>query len=147
MIYIYIYISMPYRSQLNKIWTLNSDFLMPLPKFLHYLLLLLPWQIRPFGLLTFRINFELRIKLAVGRTSWTGDQPCRKAATYTGQHKHRINADIHVSSGIRTNHLSVSVGEDISCFRPCDHCDRPLVHYKGINNNFIYFISLFISII
>jgi hypothetical protein len=26
-------------------------------------------------------------------TPWTGDQPCRKAATYTGQHKHRRNAD------------------------------------------------------
>jgi hypothetical protein len=31
----------------------------------------------------------------------------RKAATYTGKHKHRINANIHISSGIQTHDPSV----------------------------------------
>jgi hypothetical protein len=48
----------------------------------------------------------------------------RKAATYTGQHKHRINANIRASSGIRTHDPSVQAGEDISCPRPRGHCDR-----------------------
>jgi hypothetical protein len=48
----------------------------------------------------------------------------RKAATYTGQHKHRINANIHACSGIRIHDPSVQVGENISCLRPRGHCDR-----------------------
>jgi hypothetical protein len=48
----------------------------------------------------------------------------RKAATYTGQHKHRINADIHAHSGIRTHDPSVRAEEDISCLRPRGHRDR-----------------------
>jgi hypothetical protein len=31
----------------------------------------------------------------VGRASWEVDQPCRKAAIYTGPHGHRRNADRH----------------------------------------------------
>jgi hypothetical protein len=44
----------------------------------------------------------------------------RKAAIYTVRHKHRINANIHALSGIRTHDPSVRVGEDISCLRPRD---------------------------
>jgi hypothetical protein len=51
--------------------------------------------IRPSDLFPIRINQELWSLQTVGRTPWTGDQPCRKAATYTGQHKYRINADRH----------------------------------------------------
>jgi hypothetical protein len=32
--------------------------------------------------------------------------------------------DIHASSGIRSHEPSVSAGEEISCLRPRDHCDR-----------------------
>jgi hypothetical protein len=39
-------------------------------------------------------NYESDIA-TVGRTPRTGDQPSRKAATYTGQHKHRTNTKIH----------------------------------------------------
>jgi hypothetical protein len=35
-----------------------------------------------------------------------GGSARRKAANYTGQHKHRINANIHASSGIRTHNPS-----------------------------------------
>jgi hypothetical protein len=35
------------------------------------------------------------------------------------------NTNIHALSGIRTHDPSVLVGEDISCFRPRGHCDRP----------------------
>lgn len=35
-----------------------------------------------------------------------------KAATYTGQHKHRMNANFRASSGIRAQELSVWAGED-----------------------------------
>jgi hypothetical protein len=37
-----------------------------------------------------------------------GGSARRKAATYTGQHKHRINADM-------------------SCLKPRNHCDRPII--------------------
>jgi hypothetical protein len=32
--------------------------------------------------------------------------------------------DIHVTSRIRTHDPSVRAGQDSSCFRPHDHCDR-----------------------
>jgi hypothetical protein len=40
-----------------------------------------------------RVDIHIHIyseimKLIDGRTPWTRNQPCRKAATYTGQHKH-----------------------------------------------------------
>jgi hypothetical protein len=50
-------------------------------------------------------------------------------ATYKGQHKHRINANIHALSGIRTHDPSVRASENISCLRPRGHCDRP-IYYK-----------------
>jgi hypothetical protein len=47
-------------------------------------------------------SFVLWTLQAVGRTPCVGDQPCRKAAVYTGQHKHRRRRpDIDTSSGIR----------------------------------------------
>jgi hypothetical protein len=53
---------------------------------------------------------KLWIKETVGRTPWTSDQPCRKAATYTGQHKYRNErVDIHASSGIRKVKLRVQL--------------------------------------
>jgi hypothetical protein len=53
-----------------------------------------------------------------------GDQPCRKAATYTGQQDtEETRTDIHASSGIRTHDPSVREDEDISCLRPHGHCD------------------------
>jgi hypothetical protein len=63
-----------------------------------------------------------------------GDQPYRKATTYTGQRKHRTNADIHASSGTRTHDPSVRAGEDISCLRPRGHCDR-LLNIQRINSS------------
>jgi hypothetical protein len=39
--------------------------------------------------------------------SFYGGSACRKATTYTGQHKRRRNADIHALSGIRTDDPSV----------------------------------------
>jgi hypothetical protein len=50
------------------------------------------FRTRPLGVFPNRINLELWILWTVGRTPWTGDQPSRKAATYT-EHKHRGNAD------------------------------------------------------
>jgi hypothetical protein len=38
---------------------------------------------------------KLWILWTTGRTPWTGDQPCSKAATNTEQHKRRRNADRH----------------------------------------------------
>jgi hypothetical protein len=52
-------------------------------------------RIRPSGLFSIRINPALWIQQTAGRTPWTGDQPCRKVATCTGQHKHRRNAHRH----------------------------------------------------
>jgi hypothetical protein len=40
-------------------------------------------RIRPSGLFPIRINLELWILETAGRSSWTGDRPCRKAATCT----------------------------------------------------------------
>jgi hypothetical protein len=44
-----------------------------------------------------------------------GGSALRKAATYTEQHRHRINAntDIHALSGIRTHDPSVRADEDV----------------------------------
>jgi hypothetical protein len=54
------------------------------------------------------------------RTPWTGDQPVSRPLQY----KHRINADIHCLSWIRSHDPSVRVIEDSSCFRPRGHCDQ-----------------------
>jgi hypothetical protein len=44
---------------------------------------------RTSGLLPFKIILELWILQTVVRTPWTDDQPCRKAATYTGRNKRK----------------------------------------------------------
>jgi hypothetical protein len=46
-----------------------------------------------------------------------------KADIYTGQHKHRIKRNIHVSSGIRTHDPSDCAGGDSECFIQRVHCD------------------------
>jgi hypothetical protein len=45
-----------------------------------------------------------------------------------------MRIDIHASTGIRTHDPSVWAGEDISCLRPCSHCDRlrPAYYMKHI---------------
>jgi hypothetical protein len=53
-----------------------------------------------------------------------GVSPSKVRYLHTGQHKHRINADIHVSNGIRTHDSSVRTGEGSSCLRPRSYCDR-----------------------
>jgi hypothetical protein len=65
----------------------------------------------------------LYLRQLVGLLGW-GSARC-KAATYTGQHKHRISANIHASSGIRTHNPSVRGGKDISCLRMHSHCEQP----------------------
>jgi hypothetical protein len=58
--------------------------------------------------------FWALILYTAGRTPWTGDQPCRKAATYT-QNKTNMeetHTDIHALSGIRTHDPTVRAGED-----------------------------------
>jgi hypothetical protein len=58
-----------------------------------------------------------------GWTPWTGDQPRRKAATYTGQLKHTRKADIRARVGFEPHNPSVREDEDISYIRPRGHCD------------------------
>jgi hypothetical protein len=58
--------------------------------------------------------------------SLDGGSARRKAATYKQDSTNRINTDIHATSEIRTYDPSIRAGEDISCLRPRDHCDRPL---------------------
>jgi hypothetical protein len=65
--------------------------------------------------------------------SLDGGSARSKVATYTGQHKHRINVDIHSLSGIRTHDPSLRAGEDIWCLRPRGHCDRPWMDYVYVN--------------
>jgi hypothetical protein len=48
----------------------------------------------------------------------------RKFTTYTGRHKHRINANIHVCSGIQTHDPWVLHVRNVSCLRPRGHSDR-----------------------
>jgi hypothetical protein len=69
------------------------------------------------------LHFSLLI-LESWYDSLDGESVHHKAATYTGEHKHRINANIHALSGIRINGLSVRAGEDISDLKPHDHCDQ-----------------------
>jgi hypothetical protein len=47
------------------------------------------FRIRPSGLNCITVYLELWVLETVGKTPWTGDQLCRKAATYTGRHKHK----------------------------------------------------------
>jgi hypothetical protein len=71
------------------------------------------WRIRPSGLFPFGINLELLLLYTIGRTPWTGDQPCHKAATYTRQHKHRKHVDIHPCLEWNSNPRSQYSGQTI----------------------------------
>jgi hypothetical protein len=55
--------------------------------------------------------------------------PSQGRYLYTGQHKHRINAEtnIHVLNGIRNYDPRVRASEDSSCLRPRGHCDRQII--------------------
>jgi hypothetical protein len=66
----------------------------------------------------------------VGRTPWPRDQPVARLLPTQAKYKHRINADIHALSWIRTQDPSVPEGEDSSCLRPRGHCDRPIINIK-----------------
>jgi hypothetical protein len=57
-------------------------------------------------------------------TPWTGDQPHRKAAAYTGQHRHRINRQIFMPRVVFERTVLVFEPADISCLIPRGHCDR-----------------------
>jgi hypothetical protein len=48
----------------------------------------------------------------VSHRQLVGDQPCRKAATYTGKRREETRTGINTSSGIRTHEPSVWAGED-----------------------------------
>jgi hypothetical protein len=66
----------------------------------------------------------------VVRIPWKGGWSARrKAATYIGQHKPRINANIHALSGIQTHDHSVRASEGSSCLRPRGHCDWHVLTY------------------
>jgi hypothetical protein len=49
----------------------------------------------PLAFSYFRINLKTMDLTESCRTPWTGGSARLEAATYTGQHKHRRNADIH----------------------------------------------------
>jgi hypothetical protein len=57
-------------------------------------------------------------------TPWTGDQPCCEAAIYTGQHKHRRNADIHPCFEWNLNPRSQCLSERRHFMSWLGHCDR-----------------------
>jgi hypothetical protein len=58
-------------------------------------------------------HFTFLILNTVGRTPLTGDQPVARPLP-----THRINADIHTLSGIRTKDPIVRAGEDSAWLRP-----------------------------
>jgi hypothetical protein len=53
-----------------------------------------PWRIRLSGLFPFRITFEIMNLIDSWYDSMDGGSGRHKAATYTGEHKHRTEADI-----------------------------------------------------
>jgi hypothetical protein len=66
-----------------------------------------------------------------------GDQPCRKAATYTGQHKHRRNADTHPC--LEWHEPIILVFERVETYHTSDHAATAIGKSK-INSNY-YHIS------
>jgi hypothetical protein len=67
-----------------------------------------------------------------------GISPSQGRYLHTGHRKHRINANIHASSGNRTHDASVWAGDDISYLRPRGHCDR---HVETIYRPFRIFFT------
>jgi hypothetical protein len=78
-------------------------------------------------------SFSLLFLYTIGRTPWTGDQPVARPLP-----THRINAhtDIHASSGIRTDDLSIRESEDRSCLTLRDKCYRRNC-YSPITNKLV----------
>jgi hypothetical protein len=78
--------------------------------FIHSHFLLLPLEhsasVKRFASLQFLNPIDIQYD------SLDGGSARRKAATHTGQHKHRMNADIHASSGIRIHDPRIWAGED-----------------------------------
>jgi hypothetical protein len=68
--------------------------------------------------------FSFLILYTVGMTPWTGISPSQGRYLHIEQQKHRINADIHALSEIRTHDPRVQASEECSWLRPRDHCDR-----------------------
>jgi hypothetical protein len=63
--------------------------------------------------------FSFLIMYTVGTILLTGDQPVARPLP-----THRINADTHGLSGIRTHDPRFRAIEDSSCLRTRGHCDR-----------------------
>jgi hypothetical protein len=68
----------------------------------------------------------LNLKKA-SRTPWTGDQPVARMLPTHRTAQTQKNANIHVSSGIRTQFPSVRAWDDISCLGPRGLCNRLLL--------------------
>jgi hypothetical protein len=77
--------------------------------------------------------FSFLIPYTVGRTPWTGDQPVARPLPTHRKHKHRINADIHASNGIRIHDPSVWACEDGSYLRLRGHCDWHLIIFGSLH--------------
>jgi hypothetical protein len=75
---------------------------------------------------TFRFT-SVSLSGTVGRTPWTSDQLIARP-TYTEQHKHRINVQVHInihaSSRIRAYDPSIQASQDSSCLIPLGYRDR-----------------------
>jgi hypothetical protein len=82
------------------------------------ILLFLPFPIRPFGLFPSELIWNW-ILYKVGRTPWTSDKSCGKAATYTGQREHIRDRDRHPCIEWDSNPQSKCLG-----LIPHGHCDQ-----------------------
>jgi hypothetical protein len=79
------------RNEYTRLWPLKGYTYV----YIVFFSLLLPWRIRLFGLLPFRINPEIMKLIDSWSDSLDGGSARRKSTTYTGQHKHIINAGRH----------------------------------------------------
>jgi hypothetical protein len=84
-----------------------------------FLPFLLTWRIRFSGLFPFRNDCDAINIIASRQDSLGGGSAWRKAATYTGRHKHKkkTQTDIHVLNGIQTYDPSFWAHKNISCLR------------------------------
>jgi hypothetical protein len=103
------------------------------------------FHIMPSGLFPLQSNWNyVSYRQSVGLLGRVNDQPCRKAATYIGQHTKVTRTDFHASSGIRNHDPNVWAYKDISRLRPHGHFDRNIYYImannitvSGINNRSI----------
>jgi hypothetical protein len=63
----------------------------------------------------------------VGGTPWRGGSACRKATTYTGQHKGNKRTHIHASNGMRIHDPNIREG-----LRPRGHCDQQATYINSM---------------